>query len=165
MSILYEFSVQTIDGEELSLDSYRGQVVLVVNVASKCGLTPQYAGLEALYRAYKDQGLVILGLPCNQFMNQEPGDEATIKSFCQSKYDVTFPLTSKIEVNGDQQHPLYAWLTSDGGGYPGPIKWNFEKFLIGRSGSVRGRYAPTTQPDDSALRADIEAALAESQAL
>jgi len=160
MASFYDFSVKTIDGESLPLDRFKGKPVLVVNVASKCGLTPQYTGLESLYREFKDRGLVVLGLPCNQFLNQEPGDEAKIKSFCQSRYDVSFPLTAKIEVNGAGQAPLYAWLTGDGARFPGKIRWNFEKFLIGKDGQVSVRHDPQTTPDDPKLRADIEAVLA-----
>lgn len=160
MEKFYDFQVNTIDGEPQSLSDFEGKVVLVVNVASKCGLTPQYQGLESLYREYRDQGLVVLGLPCNQFMNQEPGTEDEIKAFCTTKYDVSFPLTSKIEVNGEDRHPLYQWLTGEESGFPGPIKWNFEKFLIGRRGEPLARYAPQTAPDDARLRDDIERALA-----
>jgi glutathione peroxidase len=160
MAKLYDFQVNTIDGEPQPLSDFEGNVVLVVNVASKCGLTPQYQGLESLYREYRDRGLVVLGLPCNQFMNQEPGTEDEIKAFCTTKYDVSFPLTSKIEVNGEDRHPLYQWLTGEESGFPGPIKWNFEKFLIGRRGEPLARYAPQTAPDDARLRDDIERALA-----
>ena len=160
MAKFYDFQVNTIDGEPQSLSDFEGKVVLVVNVASKCGLTPQYQGLESLYREYRDQGLVVLGLPCNQFMNQEPGTEDEIKTFCTTKYDVSFPLTSKIEVNGEDRHPLYQWLAGEESGFPGPIKWNFEKFLIGRRGEPLARYAPQTAPDDARLRDDIERALA-----
>lgn len=160
MAKLYDFQVNTIDGEPQPLSDFEGNVVLVVNVASKCGLTPQYQGLESLYREYRDRGLVVLGLPCNQFMNQEPGTEDEIKAFCTTKYDVSFPLTSKIEVNGEDRHPLYQWLTGEESGFPGPIKWNFEKFLIGRRGEPLARYSPQTAPDDARLRDDIERALA-----
>lgn len=160
MAKLYDFQVSTIDGEPQPLSDFEGKVVLVVNVASKCGLTPQYRGLESLYREYRDRGLVVLGLPCNQFMNQEPGTEDEIKAFCTTKYDVSFPLTSKIEVNGEDRHPLYQWLAGEESGFPGPIKWNFEKFLIGRRGEPLARYAPQTAPDDARLRDEIERALA-----
>ena len=160
MAKLYDFQVNTIDGEPQPLSDFEGKVVLVVNVASKCGLTPQYQGLESLYREYRDRGLVVLGLPCNQFMNQEPGTEDEIKAFCTTKYDVSFPLTSKIEVNGEDRHPLYQWLAGEESGFSGPIKWNFEKFLIGRRGEPLARYAPQTAPDDARLRDDIERALA-----
>jgi glutathione peroxidase len=144
MSELYDFEVTTIDGQRQRLDVYRGQVLLVVNVASQCGFTPQYAGLEALYRRHHSQGLIVLGFPCDQFGSQEPGDEATIKSFCQLKYDVTFPLFAKVTVNGSSAHPLYQHLTSERRGFFGTkaIKWNFTKFLIDRKGEVRRRIAP-----------------------
>lgn len=161
MTDAYDFSLRTIDGADLPLDTFRGKAVLVVNVASKCGLTPQYAGLEALYREKKDAGLVVLGVPCNQFMGQEPGTEAEIASFCSTKYDVTFPLTSKVDVNGETQAPLYQWLngSSAGPAEAGDISWNFEKFLIGRDGSILGRFSPKLKPDAPELRSAIEAAL------
>jgi glutathione peroxidase len=154
---LYDFSVKSIDGKGRSLKDYQGKPVLVVNVASKCGLTPQYAGLEKLYREFKDKGLVVLGLPCNQFGAQEPGTEQQIQQFCSLNYDVSFPLTSKIEVNGAGTDPLYAWLKTATGG--ADIQWNFEKFLIGKDGRVVKRYSPKTTPEDTALRADIQSAL------
>ena len=161
MTNAHEFSHPTIDGEPRSLGDYRGKVLLVVNVASKCGLTPQYEGLEELYRANKDRGLEVLGFPCNQFGGQEPGTEADIKSFCSTKYDVTFPMFSKLEVNGDGRHPLYSWLTSqdtqpDG---PGDIQWNFAKFLIDREGNVVARFSPTHKPGSRTVTAAIEGAL------
>jgi glutathione peroxidase len=141
----YDFEVATIDGRTQRLDAYRGQVLLVVNVASRCGLTPQYAGLEALYRQHRAEGFAILGFPCDQFCHEEPGNEAEIKSFCASNYDVTFPLFAKIKVNGPSAHPLYRYLKSARRGLLGTrlIKWNFTKFLINRSGTVVRRYAPT----------------------
>ncbi len=157
---IYDFTMRSIDGDHVSLKSYHGKVVLLVNVASKCGLTPQYAGLESVYRKFKDQGLVVLGLPCNQFMGQEPGSEAEIKTFCSTNYDVTFPLTSKVEVNGAGAHPLYEWLRGAGAKYPGDITWNFEKFLIGRDGEVVQRFGPRTKPDDPAVISAIEQAVA-----
>jgi len=157
MSTLYDFSVKTIDGQQKSLKDYQGHPVLLVNVASECGLTPQYTGLENLYKEYKDRGLVVMGLPCNQFGAQEPGSEAQIKEFCQVNYGVDFPLSSKIEVNGPGAHPLYAWLKSSTGG--GDIQWNFEKFLIDKYGKIVKRYSPKTVPEDKALRADIKASL------
>src|SRR5690348_9576785 len=157
MASFHDFSVKTIDGKEKSLKDYQGHPVLVVNVASECGLTPQYTGLEKLYKHYKDQGLVVLGLPCNQFGAQEPGSEAQIQQFCQVNYGVDFPLTSKIEVNGPGTHPLYAWLKSATGG--ADIQWNFEKFLVGKDGRSVKRYSPKTVPEDKALRADIQASL------
>ena len=157
MATLYDFSVKTIDGKQKSLKDYQGHPVLLVNVASECGLTPQYEGLENLYKHYKDQGLVVMGLPCNQFGAQEPGSEAQIKEFCQVNYGVDFPLTSKIEVNGPGSHPLYAWLKAATGG--ADIQWNFEKFLIGKDGRSVKRFSPKTVPEDKALRADIQASL------
>ena len=157
MASLYDFSVKTIEGQSKSLKDYQGKPVLLVNVASACGLTPQYAGLEKLFRHYKDQGLVVLGLPCNQFGAQEPGSEAEIQKFCSLNYDVTFPLTSKIEVNGAGAHPLYAWLRNQTGG--DDIQWNFEKFLVGKDGKIIKRYSPKLTPEDKTLQNDIRAAL------
>lgn len=144
---IYDYSVRTIDGHELSLKEYEGDVVLIVNTASRCGFTPQYRELEELYRKYKDQGFVVLGFPCNQFMNQEPGSEAEILDFCQMNYDVTFPLFAKIDVKGPHAHPLFTYLTRQKKGIMGSdIKWNFTKFLVDQSGHVVKRYAPTTTP-------------------
>ena len=156
---LYSVPVRTITGEEATLAEHRGKVLLVVNVASGCGFTPQYAGLEELYREYRDRGLVVLGFPCNQFAGQEPGDEAQIAEFCRVRYDVTFPLFAKIEVNGPGAHPLYVALRAAAPGLLGTtaIKWNFTKFLVDRAGTVRERYAPSTPPQ--ALIAAIEALL------
>jgi glutathione peroxidase len=161
MSTLYDFEHKSITGEKKSLADYRGQVALVVNVASKCGLTPQYTGLEELYRAYKDRGLTVLGFPCNQFAGQEPGTEAEIQSFCSTQYDVSFPLFGKLDVNGDARHPLYAWLTSEATQPEGPgdVKWNFGKFLIGRDGKVIARFGPTTAPSAEPLVEAVEKAL------
>jgi glutathione peroxidase len=158
---MLDIVVEDIDGNEVDLAEYEGRVVLVVNVASKCGLTKQYAGLEALYDKYSEKGLVILGFPCNQFGGQEPGDEQEIKTFCQTKYDVSFPMFSKIDVNGDARHDLYQRLTSSDTEPvgAGDISWNFEKFLIDRSGNVVARFAPRTAPDDEQLVAAIEKAL------
>jgi glutathione peroxidase len=154
--MLYDFEVTTIDGQRQRLDLYRGQVLLIVNVASQCGFTPQYTGLEALHRKFESQGFSVLGFPCDQFGHQEPGDEAEIKSFCKLKYEVTFPLFAKIEVNGPRTHPLYELLKSARRGFLGTrrIKWNFTKFLIDRHGAVIGRYAPTTKPEQ--LASDIQ---------
>ena len=162
MSTLHDFQIRSIDGSARSLGELRGKAVLVVNVASQCGLTPQYSGLEDLQKKYADRGFTVLGFPCNQFAGQEPGGEAEIQSFCSMTYGVTFPLSAKIEVNGEGRDPLYAWLTSQGTSPDGPgdIKWNFAKFLIGRDGSVIARYSPMVTPDDAALVADVEAALA-----
>ena len=146
---VYEYAAKTIDGSEQKLDAYKGKVLLVVNVASKCGFTPQYKGLEALYRKYKDKGLVILGFPCDQFGHQEPGDENEIKNFCSLNYDVSFPLYAKIDVNGDNAHPLYKFLKSEAPGMLGSegIKWNFTKFLIDKSGKVVKRYGSVDTPE------------------
>lgn len=161
MPTLHDFSARTISGEEQSLDAYAGKAVLVVNVASKCGLTPQYAGLQKLYETYRDRGLEVIGFPCNQFAGQEPGTDAEVQEFCTTRYGVTFPLYSKIDVNGAGRHPLYAWLTSaeTAPEAAGDVKWNFGKFLVGRDGAVLGRFAPPTAPDDPALVAAIEEAL------
>ncbi len=161
METIGDFSATTIDGAKKSLGDYAGKVVLVVNVASQCGLTPHYTGLEAIYRKYKDRGFAVLGFPCNQFAAQEPGSEAEIASFCSTKFDVTFPLFSKIEVNGPGRHPLYGFLTQqatqpDGAG---DIKWNFAKFLIDKQGRVAARFAPTVEPTAPELVAAIEANL------
>lgn len=149
MASIYDFSARDIDGNERSLGEYRGKTLLIVNVASKCGFTPQYTGLEALWRAERDKGLVVLGFPCDQFGHQEPGDEAEIRNFCSTSYDVSFPLFAKIDVNGDNAHPLYKWLKSEGKGILGSesIKWNFTKFLVDRDGQVVKRYAPTDTPE------------------
>lgn len=158
MTNVHDFQATTIHGEEKSLADYRGRVMLITNVASKCGFTPQYAGLEKLYETYEDRGLVVLGFPCDQFGHQEPGDEAEIANFCSLTYDVKFPMFSKIDVNGSGAHPLYQWLKSQKAGLlGGRIKWNFTKFLVDGDGNVLKRYAPTTKPAD--IAADIEAAL------
>ena len=157
MPSFHDFKVKTIAGQDNSLKDFKGQTVLVVNVASECGLTPQYAGLEKLYREFKDRNFSVLGLPCNQFGKQEPGSEAEIRQFCSTRYDVTFPLSSKIEVNGPGAHPLYQWLKSETGGTD--IQWNFEKFLIGKDGRIIKRYPPKTTPEDPQLRKDLLAAL------
>ena len=159
MQTLSEFSARAISGDELPLARYAGNVVLVVNTASQCGFTPQYEGLQSLWEKYQQQGLVVLGFPCDQFGHQEPGDDSAIDEFCRLNFGVTFPLFSKIEVNGDDAHPLYRWLREEKSGVHGDaIKWNFTKFLVGRDGAVIRRYAPTTTPDK--LAADIETALA-----
>jgi len=158
MTTIADFSAKAIDGTDKSLADYEGKAVLVVNTASKCGFTPQYEGLEDLYQRYEDDGLVVLGFPCDQFRNQEPGDEEEIQEFCKVNYGVTFPLFSKIDVNGEGTHPLYKWLKDEKGGAIGSkIKWNFTKFLIGRDGRPVKRYASTTKPDKIAK--DIEKAL------
>jgi glutathione peroxidase len=157
---IYEFDAQSIDGASVKLEQYRGQVMLIVNTASKCGFTPQFEGLEQLWKEYADKGLTVLGFPCNQFGGQDPGNNSEIESFCQLNYGVSFPMMGKIDVNGPQAHPLYQWLTHEAPGILGTksIKWNFTKFLVARDGRVLGRYAPTDTP--KALRADIEKALA-----
>jgi glutathione peroxidase len=159
MADIHDFSARTIEGAEQSLAAYRGKVLLIVNVASRCGFTPQYTGLEALQRKYADRGFAVLGFPCDQFGAQEPGDENEIKNFCRLNYDVTFPMFAKIEVNGAGAHPLYSHLKSSAKGLLGSesIKWNFTKFLVDRSGKVLKRYAPQDKPE--AIAADIEAAL------
>ena len=161
MPTLHDFSARTITGEDSSLRDYAGKVAVVVNVASKCGLTPQYAGLEKLYETYRARGLEVLGFPCNQFAGQEPGTDAEVQEFCKLRYGVSFPLFSKIDVNGAARHPLYAWLSAEDAAPEGPgdIKWNFGKFVVGRDGRVKARFAPTTAPDDPAFTAAIEKAL------
>ena len=153
---IHEFSAATLGGKEKSLAEYKGKVVLIVNTASKCGFTPQYAGLEAIYEKYKDQGFVILGFPCNQFGAQEPGSETEIEQFCQVNYGVKFPMFGKIDVNGSNAHPLYKFLTSEKPGILGleAIKWNFTKLLIDKDGNPVKRYAPNTKPED--IAGDIE---------
>jgi len=156
MASIYDFTAESIDGAPAPLKDYRDKVILIVNTASQCGFTRQYAGLEELYRKYRDRGLVVLGFPCNQFGAQEPGDEDEIKSFCSLTYDVDFPMMRKIDVNGPKAHPLYAYLKKSKKGLLGSegIKWNFTKFLVDRAGHVAGRFAPTTEP--KALEGAIE---------
>jgi len=158
-SNLHSFSVQSADGQPLNLEKYKGQVVLVVNVASKCGFTPQYKGLEDLYKKYKDQGFAILGFPCNQFGSQEPGTNSEIQQFCSLTYDVSFPIMAKVDVNGSKASPVYQWLKEEAPGLLGTefIKWNFTKFLIGKDGKVIKRYAPNEEPANIAT--DIQKAL------
>jgi len=153
---VYPFSVKTIKGEEVSLEQYKGQVLLIVNTASQCGFTPQYKALQELYEAYKDRGFTVLGFPCNQFGGQEPGTESEIAQFCELNFGVTFPLFAKVEVKGANAHPLFAYLTERAPGILGTksIKWNFTKFLVDRDGEVIGRYAPNTDPGE--IRRDIE---------
>lgn len=158
MPLLKDFKARSLTGEEISLGEYDGKVALVVNTATNCGLSPQLEGLERLYGDFRERGLVVLGFPCNQFANQEPRDADEIGAYCQRNYGVTFPMFDKIDVNGDQAHPLFSWLREEKGGLLGDrIKWNFTKFLIGRDGRVLQRYAPTTKPEK--IAADIEAAL------
>ena len=161
MTTVHDFSATSIDGLERQLVDYKGKVVLVVNTASQCGFTYQYKGLEELYRTYADRGLVVLGFPCDQFGHQEPGSEDEIAEFCETSYGVTFPMFAKIDVNGPDTHPLYEWLKSEkkaGVLVGSKITWNFAKFLVGRDGTVIGRYKPMTDPPE--LREDIEKALA-----
>ena len=156
MTSVYDFTATAIDGAEQALEQYRGQALLIVNTASKCGFTGQYAGLEALHRQYTDKPFQVLGFPCNQFGQQEPGRAAEIASFCSAAYGVDFPMFDKVEVNGPNRHPLYDWLTSQKKGFLGSrdIKWNFTKFLTDREGRVVARYAPQVEPE--AIKADIE---------
>ena len=155
-----EIPVKDNEGKETSLNAYKGKVLLVVNVASKCGLTPQYKGLESLQQKYQARGFSVLGFPCNQFGGQEPGTNEEIKQFCSSKYDVTFPLFDKIEVNGAKRHPLYVALAGEQSPFPGDIKWNFGKFLIGKDGKILKRFEPKTAPDAPEVVQAVEAALA-----
>ncbi|MEV1054278.1 glutathione peroxidase [Streptomyces sp. NPDC049887] len=159
---VYDIPLRTLSGEETSLAELRGKAVLVVNVASRCGLTPQYAGLERLQKTYADRGFTVLGVPCNQFLGQEPGSAEEIATFCSATYGVTFPLLEKSDVNGDQRHPLYAELTrfADGDGEAGDVQWNFEKFLVSPQGDVVARFRPRTEPEAAEVVAAIEAQLA-----
>ena len=155
---IYDFTAQSLAGDDVPLKRYEGQVLLIVNTASACGFTPQYRGLEALQREYGPRGFSVLGFPCNQFGGQEPGDARQIEQFCSTTYDVTFPMFSKIDVNGSRAHPLYAYLKSEKTGLLGSgIKWNFTKFLVDRKGKVAGRFAPTVTPEG--LKKEIEALL------
>lgn len=159
MTGFHAFDLPALDGSPNVLGPLAGKVTLAVNVASRCGLTPQYTGLEQLHEELRDKGFTVVGLPCNQFGKQEPGTAAEIAEFCSATYGVTFPMSGKLDVNGPGRHPLYAWLTDPKNGFPGDIQWNFEKFLIGRDGRVLRRYPPTTPPSDKGLLADIAAAL------
>ena len=160
---IYDFTMNSIDGKPVSLKSYKGKVVLLVNVASKCGYTPQYTALEKIYEQYRDKGFVIVGFPANNFKSQEPGTDAQIKQFCSSKYNVKFPMTSKVSVKGDDKTPVYKFLTEDptAGSFGGDIKWNFTKFLIGKDGKVVARYEPKVTPEDPNVTTAIEKALAQ----
>ena len=160
MSSIYDFEARQINGKDIALSQFKGKVMLIVNTASKCGFTPQFGGLEELYKSYSGKGLVVLGFPCNQFGSQDPGADGEIADFCQVNYGVSFPMMGKIDVNGPAAHPLYKWLSSEAPGLLGSkgIKWNFTKFLVGKDGQVIRRYAPTDKPED--LAKDIEAALA-----
>ena len=157
---IYGIPLKDIDGNSTSLKPYQGKVMFIVNVASKCGFTPQYTALEALYQKYKDQGLVVLGFPCNQFAHQEPGTDLEIKQFCTSKYDVTFPMFDKIEVNGANRSPLYVLLAGKDSPFSGNIGWNFTKFVIGRDGKILNRFDSKVKPDSEEVTKAIEAALA-----
>ena len=159
---IYDFEAQSIEDKPAPLATQRGKVLLIVNTASACGFTPQFAGLESLWETYRDRGLVVLGFPCNEFGAQDPGSDAEIASFCQLNYGVSFPMMSKVKVNGGDAHPLWKWLTAQAPGILGSksVKWNFTKFLVGRDGTVLKRYAPTDKPE--AIRQDIEAALAQA---
>ncbi|MBP7950319.1 MAG: glutathione peroxidase [Verrucomicrobiales bacterium] len=155
-----DIKLKDIDGRDTSLKAHAGKVLLIVNVASRCGLTPQYAALQALHEKYRDKGFTVLGFPCNDFRDQEPGSSAEIKEFCSTKYRVTFPLFEKLHVKGPEQHPLYKALTGPDGAFPGDVKWNFGKFLIGADGKPLERFEPKTVPDDPAVIQAVEAALA-----
>jgi glutathione peroxidase len=157
---LYEIPVKDIDGKNTSLNAYKGKVMLIVNVASKCGYTPQYDGLETTYEKYKAKGFAVLGFPCNQFGGQEPGTNEEIKQFCSSKYHVTFPMYDKIDVNGANRHPLYVELAGEKSPFPGDIKWNFGKFLVGKDGKIIKRFDSKVKPDSPEMTEAIEAALA-----
>jgi len=159
---MYEFTMKDIDGNDVSLEKYKGDVVMLVNVASRCGLTPQYEGLQEIYEKYKDRGFTVLGFPANNFMGQEPGTEAEIKEFCSLTYNVGFPMFSKISVKGSDQHPLYGFLThpETNPGFDGDITWNFEKFLADRDGKIIARFSPRTVPTDPEVVEKLEAALA-----
>ncbi|WP_439518224.1 glutathione peroxidase [Hydrogenophaga sp.] len=160
MSSIYDFEARSIDGEPVSLAQFKGKPLLIVNTASACGFTPQFGGLEKLHQTYGNRGLVVLGFPCNQFGSQDPGSNDEIASFCQLNYGVSFPMMSKVDVNGSDAHPLYQWLTAEAPGLLGSkaIKWNFTKFLVGKDGRVVKRYAPQDAPEK--LGSDVEAALA-----
>jgi glutathione peroxidase len=158
-SAVHEIAIKDLDGKPGNLGAYAGKVVLLVNVASKCGYTPQYEQLEAIHQKYKDKGFTVVGVPCNDFGSQEPGSAKEIKDFCTSKYNVTFPLMEKIHVKGPEQHPLYAYLTGKDAKFPGEVKWNFGKFLIGPDGTVLQRWDSKVKPDDKEITSAIEAAL------
>jgi len=157
---LYDIPLKDIDGKDTSLKAYKGKVILIVNVASKCGFTRQYEGLEALQKKYAAKGFTVLGFPCNDFGSQEPGTAEEIKAFCSSKYDVTFPLFEKLHVKGKEQHPLYAALTGKDSPFPGDIKWNFGKFVVGRDGKISQRFNSDDEPESEKVTGAIEAALA-----
>jgi len=157
---IYDIKLKDIDGKDTTLAAYKGKAVLIVNVASNCGYTKQYTGLQALYEKYKDKGLVVLGFPCNQFGGQEPGTNEEIKANCSSKYNVTFPLFDKIDVNGEKRHPLYVKLAGNDSPFPGNIKWNFNKFLIGKDGKILNRFDSKVTPESEEMTKAVETALA-----
>ena len=159
MSAFHDLTLRALDGQDLPLTPYKGQVMLVVNVASRCGLTPQYSGLEKLHQQFGERGFAVLGVPCNQFAEQEPASEEEIAQFCSSQYGVSFPLSSKLNVNEPGRHPLYRLLAGEGAEFPGEITWNFEKFLVGKDGRVLARFSPRTPPEDPGLIQAIEKAL------
>lgn len=161
MSAFHDLTLTTLDGTALPLAQFEGRLLLVVNVASECGLTQQYIGLQALYERYKEQGFSVLGVPCNQFGKQEPGSAEQIQTFCTERFGITFPLTEKLQVNGTSNHPLYRLLAGEGAEFPGEISWNFEKFLVDGEGRVLARFSPRTEPNDPQLLQAIEDALAE----
>jgi len=156
---IYDIAVTDIEGREFTLDKYAGKTLLIVNTASKCGFTKQFSGLEELYGKYKDDGLVVLGFPCNQFLRQDPGTNGEIKKYCEINFGVTFPMFSKIKVNGPQRHPLYAFLAGDSSPFPGKIGWNFNKFLVGKDGAILNRYKSSVKPLSDEIVSDLEAAL------
>ncbi len=158
---MYDFTMKNIDGQVIKLDAYKGKVVMIVNVASKCGLTPQYEGLQTLYEKYRDRGFVVLGFPANNFLGQEPGTEKEIKEFCTLKYNVDFPMFAKISVKGADQHPFYTFLTNktSNPGFDGDVTWNFEKFLADKNGKITARFSPKTAPDDPKIAEAVENAL------
>lgn len=161
MTKLYDIPLTTINGEAMTLANYTGDVLLIVNVASECGLTPQYAGLQSLYEKYSGQGLQVIGLPCNQFGGQEPGTETEVKNFCESHFNISFPMTSKIDVKGENRHALYTLLSGNGAQFPGKITWNFEKFLVSRDGEILQRFSPKVEPGSEEMVKGIEAALSD----
>lgn len=160
MSAFHRLVLTALDGQELALATFQGKVLLVVNVASQCGLTPQYSALEALQQRYGAQGFSVLGVPCNQFAGQEPGSDQEIQQFCSTTYGVSFPMTTRLEVNGAERHPMYRLLAGEGAEFEGEITWNFEKFLVGPDGRVLARFSPRTTPDDPVVIQAIEQALA-----
>jgi len=159
MATVYDFTLPKLGGGELKLADFQDTVLLIVNVASQCGLTPQYSKLEALQQRYGDRGFTVIGVPCNQFMGQEPGNDEQIQEFCTTQYGISFPMSGKIDVNGDNRHALYQWLTDEHEGIPGDIEWNFAKFLVNQYGDVVNRFHPQTEPDDEEVIGAIEACL------